>query len=185
MNKLSILKIVEDTTVDGPGFRTAIYAAGCNHHCPGCHNPQSWNIQNGVCYTIKDVLDTIKKAEFSNVTFTGGDPLMQPEAFTELARCIHDETHKTIWCYTGYRYEQVVASFRLSGILSYIDVLVDGRYIEALRDEALRFRGSANQRIIDVRASQATGKTILWTNELSTNNLTIPEMNVYNNHVLI
>jgi anaerobic ribonucleoside-triphosphate reductase activating protein len=170
MNKLSILKIVEDTTVDGPGFRTTIYAAGCNHHCPGCHNPQSWDIEEGVYYTVTEILDIVKRAEFSNVTFSGGDPLMQPEAFTELARRIHYETRKTIWCYTGYQYEQILMSSKLSGILPYIDVLVDGRYVESLRDEALRFKGSANQRIIDVTASLATGKIVFWTNEYVKNN---------------
>jgi anaerobic ribonucleoside-triphosphate reductase activating protein len=170
MNKLSILKIIEDTTVDGPGFRTTIYAAGCNHHCPGCHNPQSWDIQQGVCYTVTEILNIVKRAEFSNVTFSGGDPLMQPEAFTELARRIHNETRKTIWCYTGYRYEQVLTSPALSGILPYIDVLVDGRYMESLRDESLRFKGSANQRIIDVTASRTSGKIVSWTGDYIKNN---------------
>jgi anaerobic ribonucleoside-triphosphate reductase activating protein len=150
MNSLSILDIVEDTTVDGPGFRTAIYAAGCPHHCSGCHNPQSWDIRNGRHYPIDQVMKKIKDAEFANVTFSGGDPLMQVEAFTELARRIRIETRKTIWCYTGFRYEQIITSTRLSQILPFIDVLVDGPYIESLRDESLKFIGSANQRIMDV-----------------------------------
>ncbi|MDR3142330.1 MAG: anaerobic ribonucleoside-triphosphate reductase activating protein [Tannerellaceae bacterium] len=170
MNKLSIIKIVEDTTVDGPGFRTAIYAAGCDHHCKGCHNPQSWDIRGGVYYTVEEVLDIVRRAEFANVTFSGGDPLMQPDGFTELARRIRHETRKTIWCYTGYRYEQILASPELAGILSYIDILVDGLYMESLRDEALRFKGSANQRIIDVTASRAAGKIVLWTHEYIKNN---------------
>jgi anaerobic ribonucleoside-triphosphate reductase activating protein len=166
INKLSLVKIVEDTTVDGPGFRTAIYAAGCDHHCKGCHNPQSWDIQGGVYYTIEEILDIVKRAEFSNVTFSGGDPLMQSEGFTELARRIRHETRKTIWCYTGYRYEQVLASSGLAGILPYIDVLIDGLYVESLRDEALRFKGSANQLIIDITASRASGKIVLWTYDI-------------------
>jgi anaerobic ribonucleoside-triphosphate reductase activating protein len=166
MDKLSLLNIVEDTTVDGPGFRTAIYAAGCIHQCCGCHNPQSWDLSKGALYTVGELLEIVKRAEFSNVTFSGGDPLMQPEGFTELARRIHAETDKTIWCYTGYRYEQLLASPKLSAILPYIDVLVDGRYVESLRDETLRFRGSSNQRIIDIRASLATGGIILWANEI-------------------
>ncbi|MDR1981807.1 MAG: anaerobic ribonucleoside-triphosphate reductase activating protein [Tannerellaceae bacterium] len=153
MNSLSILDIVEDTTVDGPGFRTAIYAAGCPHRCRGCHNPQSWDMDNGRRYSVSCVLEKIKEAEFANVTFSGGDPLMQVEAFTELAMQIRSETRKTIWCYTGFRYEEVIASPRLSQILPFIDVLVDGEYMEDLRDESLRFTGSANQRIIDVAAS--------------------------------
>lgn len=151
MNKLSILNIVHDTTVDGPGFRTAIYAAGCTHQCKGCHNPQSWNIHNGIPYSIDALIEIIKEDEFSNVTFSGGDPLMQVEGFTKLAQRIKAETNKSIWCYTGFIYEDIVKSSRLSQILPYIDVLVDGQYIEALRDEDLRFRGSSNQRIIELQ----------------------------------
>lgn len=151
MNKLSILNVIHDTTVDGPGFRTAIYAAGCTHRCPGCHNPQSWNIENGTPHTIEQLLEIIKKDEFANVTFTGGDPLFQVEGFTELAQRIKAETNKNIWCYTGFLYEDILKSNRLSQILPFIDVLVDGKYIEALRSEELRFRGSSNQRIINVQ----------------------------------
>ena len=88
MTKLSILNIVHDTTVDGPGFRTAIYAAGCTHHSTGCHNPQSWDLNNGSTYSVASLLEIIKKDDFSNVTFSGGDPLIQVEGFTMLARMI-------------------------------------------------------------------------------------------------
>ncbi|MDR0699859.1 MAG: anaerobic ribonucleoside-triphosphate reductase activating protein [Tannerella sp.] len=153
MNSLSILNIVRDTTVDGPGFRTAIYAAGCIHQCSGCHNPQSWDIKNGSLYSISALLEIIDENEFSNVTFTGGDPLVQLEGFTDLARHIKKRTGKNIWCYTGFLYEQIIKSGRLSQILPFIDVLVDGRYIKSFRSEGLPFRGSRNQRIIDVRKS--------------------------------
>lgn len=166
MTDISILDIVEDTTVDGPGFRTAIYAAGCRHRCAGCHNPQSWNINEGKVYSIDYILMRIKESEFADVTFTGGDPLMQPEAFTELARRIRIETDKTIWCYTGFLYEQVKDSPRLSCILPYIDVLVDGRYVESLRDESLLFRGSSNQRLIDVPGSLRAGKVLNWNSNI-------------------
>jgi anaerobic ribonucleoside-triphosphate reductase activating protein len=163
-NILSIFDIVEDTMVDGPGFRTSIYAAGCPHHCSGCHNPQSWAIENGSLWTIDAITEKIRQAEFSNVTFSGGDPLRQAPAFTELAKRIRKETNKTIWCYTGYLYEDVLATPELSQILPYIDVLVDGLYMESLRDESLHFKGSGNQRIIDVSASLLTGRIILWDN---------------------
>ena len=135
---------------DGPGFRTSIYCAGCAHHCPGCHNPQSWDFKGGYEVTIDELLEVIKADEFANVTFSGGDPLYQVEAFTELARRIKTETDKTIWCYTGFTYEEIQADPRLSQILPYLDVLVDGPYVEALRDTNLRFRGSSNQRIIEL-----------------------------------
>jgi anaerobic ribonucleoside-triphosphate reductase activating protein len=159
---LRILDIVEDTTVDGPGFRTAIYAAGCPHHCAGCHNPLSWDINRGTQHSIDRILERIKNAEFAHVAFSGGDPLFQVAGFTELARRIRLETNKTIWCYTGYGYEQIAVSPQLSQILPYMDVLVDGPYVQALKDETLRFRGSSNQRLIDVAASLATRQVVHW-----------------------
>lgn len=165
MNKLSILNIVRDTTVDGPGFRTAIYGAGCIHKCIGCHNPQSWNIGCGSMYSIDELVRTINDDEFADVTFSGGDPLMQVEGFTTLAREIKRTSGKNIWCYTGYLYEQILRNPRLIQILPYIDVLVDGRYVTELRDEDLLFRGSSNQRLIDVQRSLKENKTCIWNNE--------------------
>jgi len=161
-SSLFILSIVEDTTVDGPGFRTAIYAAGCPRRCAGCHNPQSWAIENGSLWTADAVMEKIKQSEFANVTFSGGDPLMQPEAFAALARRIRTETRKTIWCYTGYLFEEILKSPPLSQILPHIDVLADGPYNECLRDESLQFVGSANQRLIDIPASLASKQLVLW-----------------------
>ena len=137
--------------MDGPGFRTSIYCAGCAHRCPGCHNPQSWDFAGGKEVTVEELLEVIKSDEFANVTFSGGDPLYQVEAFTELARRVKEETDKTIWCYTGFTYEEVLADPRLNQILPYLDVLVDGPYVEALRDTNLPFRGSSNQRIIKLK----------------------------------
>lgn len=145
---ISVLDILEETMADGPGLRTSIYCSGCGHHCPGCHNPQSWDIGNGRPMEVDDILKVILDDEFSNVTFTGGDPLYQVEAFTELARKIKENSDKTIWCYTGYTIEQIRADERLSMILPYLDVIVDGPFILAQRDTELLFRGSANQRII-------------------------------------
>lgn len=162
MSNLSIFDVVHDTIVDGTGFRTAIYAAGCTHLCPGCHNPQSWKIENGTVCSIESLLTIVKTNEFANVTFSGGDPLMQVEGFTELAKSIKNETNKNIWCYTGFKYEEIIESEKLSRILPYIDILVDGRYEEANKDEALRFRGSSNQRIIDVKKSAINNQIILW-----------------------
>lgn len=159
---LSILDIVEDTTVDGPGFRTAVYAAGCLHHCPGCHNPQSWDIKRGRLLSTEEILEIILADEFANVTFSGGDPFYQPEGFTELARAIKANSRKTIWCYTGYTYETVCLHPVQAALLPYLDVLVDGPFESALRDETLRFRGSRNQRLIDIPASLQSGEVVLW-----------------------
>ena len=146
--KIRILDILEETMADGPGFRTSIYCAGCAHHCPGCHNPQSWDFNGGREVSVDELLEIIKADEFADVTFSGGDPLYQVEAFTELARRIKEETGKNIWCYTGFRYEEIENDPRLSMILPYIDTLVDGPFIVSLRDPDLHFRGSSNQRII-------------------------------------
>lgn len=145
---IRVLDIAYETTADGPGFRTSIYCAGCAHHCPGCHNPQSWDFNGGNEMSVGELLTIIKDDEFSNVTFSGGDPLYQVEGFTELARRIKEETGKTIWCYTGFTYEEILSDQRLSSILPYLDVIVEGPFIEKLKDTELLFRGSSNQRII-------------------------------------
>ena len=148
--------------VDGPGIRTAIYAAGCTHRCQGCHNPQSWDIRAGQRMSMEEILSPILGDPFADVTFTGGDPMMQPEGFTELARAIKKRSGKTIWCYTGYLFEEVIRMPAQAEMLKYIDVLVDGPFVQDLRDEQLRFRGSSNQRLVDVQRSLKEKKTILW-----------------------
>ena len=156
---MKIIKIIDGTSVDGPGLRTSIYFSGCSHHCPGCQNPQTWDINAGNDTDIEDVLKTVIDNDF-DVTFSGGDPLFQVEEVTELAKRIK-QICKNIWCYTGYTYEQILADSKLSQILPFIDVLVDGRFDINLRDISLRFRGSANQRLIDVHKSQP-GKIAIW-----------------------
>ena len=157
---LQILSIVEDTMVDGPGFRTSIYCAGCQHACPGCHNPQSWDFQGGYAMTTDDIMRVIEADPYANVTFTGGDPMYQPEGFAELARAIRQRTRKDIWCFTGFTYEALLHNPRQRALLEQIDVLVDGPFVKALRDETLCFRGSRNQRLIDVPASLREGKVV-------------------------
>ena len=145
--QIRVLKILEQTMADGPGFRTSIYCAGCRHACKGCHNPQSWDFNAGHWMEVDAILDQIKADSMSNVSFSGGDPY-QVEAFTELARRIKEETGKTIWCWTGFTLEEIQASEQLSMMLPYLDVLVDGPFILEQRDTTLLFRGSPNQRII-------------------------------------
>ncbi len=157
---LRILNIIEDTMVDGPGLRTAIYAAGCSHACKGCHNPESWDFNGGQLLSVKDVLERILADPFADVTFTGGDPMFQAEGFTELARAIKRCSTKNIWCYTGFTFEQLLSHPQRRELLQNIDVLVDGRFIQSLRDESLHFRGSSNQRIIDVPASLELKRTV-------------------------
>ena len=147
-DSIRVLDILEETMADGPGLRTSIYCAGCAHHCPGCHNPQSWNFGAGKWMSVDALMELIKADPFSNVTFSGGDPFYQVEGFTELARRIKTETSKTIWCWTGFTYEEILADVKMKQLLQYLDVLVDGPFIQEKRDTGLHFRGSSNQRII-------------------------------------
>lgn len=145
---MRVLDIIEGTVVDGVGLRTSIYFAGCTHHCPECHNPQSWDISGGTEMSIDDIMERI--AEYGlNVTFSGGDPLIQIDnGLLDLAGRIHS-LGLNIWCYTGYTLEEIRSDIKLRPILDAVDVIVEGRYIAALRDIHLPFRGSSNQRIID------------------------------------
>lgn len=147
--------------VDGPGFRTSIYCAGCRHACPGCHNPQSWSFDGGRDMSTNEIMRVIEADPYANVTFSGGDPMYQAEGFLELAQAIHQRTRKTIWCYTGFRYEQLIQPAQRE-LLELTDVLVDGPFVMALRDEQLLFRGSSNQRLIDVQATLRAGRVILF-----------------------
>jgi anaerobic ribonucleoside-triphosphate reductase activating protein len=164
MTTLQILDIVEDTMVDGPGFRTSIYCAGCRHACAGCHNPQSWDFGGGRPMTVEQVMRIVEADPFTRgVTFSGGDPMYQAAAFAELARQIHHRTQKDVWCYTGFVYESLIHDDQRE-LLAEIDVLVDGPFIQALHDPDLLFRGSGNQRLIDVQASLYSGHVVLWQN---------------------
>lgn len=141
-----VLDIVRGTTVDGPGFRTAIYFAGCDHRCPGCHNPQSWDFNAGTEMTLDEIMGIIREEDF-DVTLTGGDPLYHAREIASLAEAIVKEGH-AVWLYTGFTIEQIQESETLSAPLPYLEAIVEGPFIESLRDPDLRFRGSSNQRII-------------------------------------
>ena len=152
--------------VDGPGFRTSVYCAGCRHACKGCHNPQSWDFKGGREMTTQELMKIILADPYANVTFSGGDPMYQCDGFAELARAIHRQTNKDIWCYTGFPFESLITRAQRE-LLELLDVLVDGPYIEKLRDPDLLFRGSSNQRLIDVQKSLYSGQTVLWSPDVS------------------
>ena len=141
-----VLDIIRGTTVDGPGFRTSIYLAGCNHHCPGCHNPQSWNPEGGNVMTLSEILEVVREEEF-NVTLSGGDPLMHPESTARLINAIKKEGY-TVWVYTGFTWEEIEKNPVLKEAVKEAEAVVEGPFIEGLRDPELQFRGSSNQRII-------------------------------------
>lgn len=148
---MRIIRILEGTSVDGPGLRTAIYFAGCKHRCPGCHNEHTWDFNAGSNMELDDVFELIKYNGFP-VTFTGGDPIYQAEKIIPLARKIKEDLKLDIWCYTGYTLEELyeLKDDAVNELLTMVDVLVDGPFVESLRDTTLPFRGSSNQRIINL-----------------------------------
>lgn len=143
-----IMDVVEGTSVDGPGLRTSIYFAGCDHHCPGCHNPQTWPHDAGHDMTLSELLTIIKTANF-NVTLTGGDPVYQASKLKPLLQAIK-EMGKSIWLYTGFTFEQLQQMPQMLELIPLLEAVVDGPFIEELRDTSLPFRGSSNQRIIRI-----------------------------------
>lgn len=156
-SSIRILDIRYGTSVDGTGLRTSIYCSGCENRCEGCHNPQSWEWEAGTEMAVEDIFSRIAAADM-NVTFTGGDPMFRPEGFAALAKMIRERTDKTIWCYTGYLFEDLLRHPARRALAELCDVIVDGRFILAERDLSLRFRGSRNQRIIDVARSLQMGQ---------------------------
>lgn len=158
---IRVLKILPGTSVDGPGMRTSIYLAGCRHQCPGCHNPQSWDENGGTAMSIGEILNIVEENEMP-VTLTGGDPLFQARALLPLCQSLKDKGIN-VWCYTGYKFEEILRDSTLSQLLPYIDVLVDGPFISTLRDTTLHFRGSSNQRLINIPLTLATSQIHTWT----------------------
>lgn len=145
---LRVIDIVEGTSVDGPGLRTSIYLAGCEHRCPGCHNPHTWPHDAGKDMTVSELISVIEYNDF-NVTLTGGDPIYQAERLLPLVKAIR-QLGKSIWLYTGFTYEQLLEIPSACAILPYIDTVVDGPFIMEQRDTTLQFRGSRNQRLIKI-----------------------------------
>ena len=145
---LRVINIAEGTTVDGPGLRTSIYFAGCKHACKGCHNPDSWAFDAGEDWSVEKLMRVILYNHF-NVTLSGGDPLYQAKELLPLLVEIK-KAGLEIWCYTGFVYETIKDISPYKEVLQYVDVLVDGPYIEKCKPKgpALRFRGSDNQRFI-------------------------------------
>ena len=158
---MRVLRIVEGTSVDGPSLRTSIYVAGCRHACPLCHNPQSWDFDGGVARSLDSIMRIIAYNE-APVTLTGGDPLYQPVAVRKLVHRIKNELGYNVWCFTGFTWEEIVADPELADTIREVDVVVEGRFVNDLRDTSLLFRGSSNQRIVDVKKSIESHQLIEW-----------------------
>lgn len=152
---LHYLYTYPETIVDGDGIRFSIYLSGCSHHCRGCHNPESWNPASGHPLTrekIEEFIEAINSNPLlDGITFSGGDPFYSPEDFLPLIKEFSERTGQNIWCYTGYTYEELLEDPVRRPILSYINVLVDGRFEQSLYSPKLEFRGSSNQRILKLK----------------------------------
>ena len=153
---------------NGIGIRSTLFVSGCTHQCPGCFNTDYREFDYGMPWT-KEAEDTflsyIKDENVHGVTILGGEPMQQTkdDDLLNLLRRIKQETNETIWIYSGYTYEEILKEPKRRQILELCDVLVDGRFVEALKDLKLRFRGSSNQSIIDVQASLTSGEKVLLT----------------------
>lgn len=161
---LELSGIVTDSIVDGPGIRTTIFSQGCPHHCEGCHNPETWEFGCGTPMELERVLQIVRSNPLcKGVTFSGGEPFAQAEAFARLAQMLKKEGYE-VASYTGYTFEQLLQGTKgQKMLLKTIDVLIDGPFVMAQKSLELSFRGSRNQRILDVPASLAAGKAVLST----------------------
>lgn len=168
---MNIAGINYESINDGEGVRTTIFVSGCSHKCPNCHNPQTHDINYGVKFTNElqnEIISNIEKRPFiSGITLSGGDPLHYNnvvDVFNLIVKLKNKFPNKNIWIYTGYKFESLLDDASRRRIVEMCDVLVDGRYIDELRDLTLRFRGSSNQRVIDVKESLKANKIALYNN---------------------
>ena len=156
---------VNDSIVDGPGLRYAVFVQGCSHHCPGCQNPETHDPDGGHEDDTDSLIAKMKKNPLlSGITLSGGEPMEQPVPCLELAKAAH-AIGLNVWCYTGYTWEELTRQNdpdRMA-LLSQVDVLVDGMFVMAEKSLELDYRGSKNQRLIDVPASLREQQVILWT----------------------
>lgn len=158
---LSLSNIITDSIVDGPGIRTTIFSQGCPHHCPGCHNPSTWAFEGGTEMTAETILAIVQSNPLSKgVTFSGGEPFAQAKDFSELAYLLKQKGYE-VASYTGYTFEQLIhGTPDQLLLLQNIDILIDGPYLQEQRSLTISFRGSKNQRILDVPASLAAGHAV-------------------------
>ena len=163
---LRIAGIMRESIVDGPGIRFAVFCQGCPHNCPGCHNPETHDFNGGNEVSIQKILAAIDENPLlKGVTFSGGEPLCQTEGFAELAKAVKARG-MDITVFTGFTYEQLLEREKqdpaLKELLDMTDLLIDGPFILDQRDLTLQFRGSRNQRLIDMNATRAAGHVVLW-----------------------
>jgi anaerobic ribonucleoside-triphosphate reductase activating protein len=163
--------ITPESLVDGPGLRYVIFTQGCPHQCPHCHNPETWDSNGGKEYSVRQIIRLIKqqKKTKQGVTFSGGEPFLQASELAEVALAAR-QINWDVVTYTGYTYEQLIADNNdgVKALLSASDILIDGKYIHKLRSIELPFRGSSNQRIIDMAKTREKGRIVLWNESRAT-----------------
>ncbi len=164
-NTIRLAGVVRESIVDGPGLRFTVFCQGCPHGCEGCHNPATHDFEGGYDCEISKIIAAVDENPLlDGVTFSGGEPMCQPEAFTVLAEELK-KRNLNIMVYTGYTYEELLRLTEtrpaVGKLLELTDYLVDGRFILAQRDLTLPFRGSTNQRILDMKQTLAAGKPVL------------------------
>ena len=158
--QIRIAGLVPESFVDGDGIRFAIFMQGCRRNCAGCHNPETHDLNGGRLVDTDEIISAIKKNPLlDGITLTGGEPLLQISAADELARAAKN-FGLSVWCYTGYTFENLPPE--AEPLLENVDVLIDGEFIEGLRDLDLQFRGSRNQRVIDLKKTRARNELVLW-----------------------
>lgn len=157
---IRIAGLVTESFVDGDGIRFAIFMQGCQRNCAGCHNPETHALDGGQLIDTQEIISEIKKNPLlDGITLTGGEPFLQIDAANELATAAK-KLRLNVWCYTGFIFENLPDD--ADKLLKNIDVLIDGEFIESQRDLELQFRGSYNQRIIDIKKTRALNKIVLW-----------------------
>ena len=158
--QIRIAGLVPESFVDGDGIRFAIFMQGCRRNCAGCQNPETHDPNGGRLVDTNEIIAAIKKNPLlDGITLTGGEPLLQISAADELARAAKN-FGLSVWCYTGYTFENLPPE--AEPLLENVDVLIDGEFIEGLRDLDLQFRGSRNQRVIDLKKTRARNELVLW-----------------------
>ena len=151
--EIQMMNIVNSSSIDGTGFRDVLFVSGCPHRCEGCHNPQTWDYHAGVRATLGEIYDKLTESSITDITISGGEPFEQSRSLYELVSAIKEYTSKTVWIYSGYTFENLIYDKEKLRLLEICDVLVDGKFEKDNTDLNLRFRGSLNQRIIDIKAS--------------------------------
>jgi anaerobic ribonucleoside-triphosphate reductase activating protein len=174
---LQIANTISDSIVDGPGLRFTVFTQGCPHHCPGCHNPETHDPRGGHAASPAELgAELSRNPLLDGLTLSGGEPFLQAADCAALARFAR-EHGLTVWTYTGYRYETLVSAHRpdWDALLSATDVLVDGAFDENRQSHTLRFRGSGNQRLIDLAQTRKSGAIALWEDTENLGHFTVPE----------